>query len=222
MSHYSQFKTSDPGTFFNLLTQFPFATIIPASQAAGELQPLLHAPVIAVSEKSGHILEFHMARGNPSFEHFKNGGKIRIVLNGPNAHVSPAWYKERFKNSDRSRTAPTFNYVAAQVDCYTTPMDDATLEGHLGRLVENLEDPVTGWKFSEIDPETLKGWMQHIAGFKAMIVANSIMITQKLSETPKAGEANDIVNIIEGLNNRGQPFDSALARLMEQHHLKIP
>ena len=108
MGHYSDFKSNSLSDFFNVISAYPFAMICKNNQNTG-IPDIVNVPVIL--SESGRRLEFHFARANPAWKNFTEEGRVRVVFNGPNAHVSPSWYSERFANGDRSRTAPTWDYV---------------------------------------------------------------------------------------------------------------
>lgn len=207
MSHYSHFKTKDLGKVFELINEYPFAVICKNNRKTG-MPDIVNAPVIATAD--GQNLEFHMARANESWPGFGRGGRIRLIFNGPNAHISPSWYKDRFADGDRSRTAPTWNYVQASVTGTLQKMNPAELKNHLERLTGRFEGTASsGWAFHEINPKTLSRWQKLIAGFTVR-VDNAEAICKLSQEQQKI----DREHIIAGLTQRGGPDDLEVAHLI--------
>ena len=72
-----------------------------------------HLPFVFEPSGSGHgVLHGHMARANPQWRHFENGGEVLVVFWGPHAYVSPSWYATH-------PAVPTWNY--ATVHAYGRP-----------------------------------------------------------------------------------------------------
>src|SRR3546814_11682458 len=79
----------------------PFATLVTTFEGApfATHLPLLHE---AEGGPHGRIVG-HMARQNPQWRGFADGGEALIVFHGPHAYVSPTWY-------ERQPAVPTWNY----------------------------------------------------------------------------------------------------------------
>lgn len=207
MTHYNQYKVTDLKRIFELVRAYPFAAIC-RNNVASDMPDVVSTPAIINSTEDG--LEFHMARANPAYDNFKEGGKTHIIFRGPNAHISPAWYAARFQNGDRSRTAPTWDYVEARFQTVISPMDHSELIHHLGRLVTQFEASVkNGWAFSEIDPEKLREWSGMIAGFHVKIENAEAILKLSQEQT-----AEDREHIVKGLSRRGEGFDDFVAGLI--------
>ena len=61
-----------------------------------------------------------------------DGAKATLLVSGPGAQISPSWYTARFpgQRPDRSRTAPTYNYVNATLSGTLQTMSEQHLAGH--------------------------------------------------------------------------------------------
>lgn len=202
--HYKQFKQDDPKLLKTLIEAFPFATIA----ANGDESPMVaYAPIML----NGNIIEFHLAKANVVTTHMKNGTKLTILINDIGAHISPSWYKTRFSgiNPDRSKTAPTYDYINANLCGCAKIMHISQLQEHLKELVDTHE-PVDGWKFDEIDTDIFNKWCENIIGFYMPI--ESFSITTKLSQEQNIADKD---GIIAGLRNRGTFSDVALAKIIE-------
>ena len=210
-AHYEKFRLRDPSVIARILAQWPFATLI----ANGPDWPVTaHAPLtLAEAQPAGGLgaVEFHLARANPAFPHLSRGTKAALVVLGPNAPVSPAWYRDRFPDpgSDRSRAAPTWNYLSLRLEGRLEPMPEAGLIRHIENLVAAHEGR-DGWRIDEIAPDFFAGLRQHIQGFRLQIEAFDCIA--KFSQDKGAKEAP---HIVAGLRERGQGQDDAVANLVD-------
>ena len=207
MTHYADFRTNDPQTIFSLIAKYPFALIC-KNGSNGETPDVINAPVI-ISE-NGKTLEFHFARANDTWKNIAGGGAVKIIFNGPNAHISPAWYKSRFANDDRSKTAPTWDYVQAVLEGEVRQMDDVSLVRHLQRLTTHFEGE-NGWRFSELAPDKMQVWKTLIGGFIFEIKSTEAIF--KLSQEQASA---DQTHIVDALRARDEGGDKAVAELISQ------
>lgn len=206
MAHYDNLKASDPQRVFNVIAAYPFALICKNSAEKG-VPEIVSAPAILSAD--GGALEFHFARGNPAWAAFEAGGDVKMVFNGPSAHISPSWYKERFTNGDRSRTAPTWDYVQATVTGTLQPMDYPALTDHLRRLTARFEDAATGWQFRELELMTRDKWQSAIGGFTVRPASMEAIF--KLSQEQKE---SDRLHVIDSLTARNGHGDLGVAQLI--------
>lgn len=210
--HYAHFKTTDLQQIFGFAALYPFAAVCKNNSLAG-VPDIVSVPVIRTA--GGEGLEFHIARANPAFGSFAQGGKCVVLFHGPNAHISPAWYKARFADGDRSKTAPTWNYMEAKIAGVLRPMDAAAFAAHLERLTHLFEARVAGggWGFAEISPKILQSWSGMIAGYALEVESAEAIFKLSQEQTPA-----DRPHVIEALRARGTPYDLAIAQAMETHH----
>src|SRR3546814_7071149 len=89
-----------------------------------------------------------MARQNPQWRWFADGGESLIVFHGPHAYVSPTWY-------ERQPAVPTWNY--ATVHAYGRPHiveEPARERALLDRLVAAYE---TEWSLAGLPASSIEG-----------------------------------------------------------------
>ncbi len=207
--HYEHFKQRDPKVLKALIESFPFATIT----ANGSDGPVVaHAPLTFKQNITANgMVEFHLAKENSIIPYLQNGAKLTITVNGPSAPISPSWYTARFPGDkpDRSKTAPTYNYINANLSGTIQTMDTEHLTSQISDLVA-ANEPDNGWKMQEIDPATFGKWRGLISGFRMPI--ESFDMTAKLSQEQNA---EDKPGIIAGLQKRGAASDIAMAQMVE-------
>lgn len=156
-----------------------------------------HTPLL--STKDGAI-QFHVARGSGVTRHLE-GATALIVVNGPDAYVSPRWYANR-------ATVPTWDYIALELEGRARRMDEEGLDALLHALIERHEGRLAGepWRAEETPRAFWGKLLGGIVGFELEVLA--WRPTLKLSQDKPA---EDRARIAEGLEAAGAP---ALAQLM--------
>jgi len=160
-----------------------------------------HVPLLLDgAEGSGDTLRFHLARGN-ALTRWLEGGTALVVVNGPEAYVSPRWYDDR-------AAVPTWDYLALEMEGRVRKMDADGLEALLHALIERHEARIADepWRADEIPPEVWRKLFGGIVGFEMEVLAwrPTLKLSQKRSPEER-------LRIAEGLEATGSP---ALARLM--------
>lgn len=208
-THYGQFRLRDAGIIPRIVARWPFAAII----ANGADWPVVaHAPLTMGKAATGlGAVEFHLARSNPALPHLGHGTPVTVVVQGPSAHVSPAWYIGRFPDADadRSRTAPTWDYLTLTLRGRLAALSDEELTRQLGDLVAQHEG-AAGWQLSEIDAGFFGGLRAHILGYRLEIEAFDCVA--KFSQEQREADA---AGVVAGLRARGSGQDHAVAELVE-------
>jgi transcriptional regulator len=145
-------------------------------------------------------VQFHLARGNRVTHHLE-GATALIVVNGPDAYVSPRWYSDR-------ATVPTWDYVALELEGRARRMDEDGLEALLHGLIERHERRLSGepWRADETPPAMWRKLLGGIVGFELEVLA--WRPTLKLSQNKPA---EDRARNADGLTEGGSP---GLAQLM--------
>ncbi len=145
-------------------------------------------------------VQFHLASNNALARHL-DGASALIVVNGPDAYVSPRWYTNR-------DTVPTWDYVALELDGRVRRMDDAGLEAFLHAAIAKHEAKLGGapWLAAESSEKVWSGLFRGIVGFELDVLA--LRPTVKLSQNKPP---EDRARIAEGLESAGA---NALAQLV--------
>lgn len=156
-----------------------------------------HTPLLTTGDGA---VQFHLARGNALSRHL-DGSTALIVVNGPDAYVSPRWYANR-------DTVPTWDYVALELEGRVRRMDDEGLEAFLYAAILKHEGRLEGtpWLAEESSAKVWGGLFRGIAGFELEVL--SWRPTLKLSQNKPAAER---AQIADGLQAAGH---AALANLV--------
>lgn len=157
-----------------------------------------HVPLVSTGDGA---VQFHLARGNALTRHLP-GRTALVVINGPDAYVSPRWYPE-------SGQVPTWNYVALELEGRVLAMAEegtAALLEAIGRQHEARIAEGEPWTPDSVDPGYWAKLMRGITGFELEIQA--WRPTLKLSQNKPADHRAAVAHALEANGS------AALAQLM--------
>lgn len=201
------FAETDTDRLHDLIEAHGFALLIGPGPNPGAAPPQLsHLPFV-LDRSAGPFgtLQAHMARGNPHWQSFEQGGEACIVFQGPHAYISPNWYRAG------QPAVPTWNY--AVVHAWGTPRiveDAAQLRAQQERLVAAYEGGAAkAWTMASQTDAYIDGMLKGIVGFEIPIARLEGKF--KLSQNRKP---EDAAGAIDGLRATGRNEDAALAELM--------
>jgi transcriptional regulator len=150
----------------------------------------------------------HVARANPQWK--LGPGKGLIVLNGPEAYVTPAWYPSK---GEHGKTVPTWNYEAVHVTGQVEWFDDAErLEQMLVDLSAQLEhDRPEPWHVTDAPRPYIDALKRAIVG--VTLKADRIEAKRKLSQNKSEA---DFKGVALGMAASAEPMAHEVAALMRQ------
>jgi transcriptional regulator len=188
------FRSDDLAADAALVGQIGFGMIFAATPDGPRVA---HTPLLMAEDGA---VQFHLAKGNALARHL-DGATALVVVNGPDAYVSPRWYDDR-------NTVPTWNYVALELEGPVRQLDDAGLEAFLHAAIAKHESGLGGdpWRAEESSAEKWAGLFRGIVGFELTIAARRP--TYKLSQNKPAAER---ARVADGLEAAGH---AALADLV--------
>ncbi len=188
------YRTDDRGLMESLVEEIGFGMVFAATPDGPRVA---HTPLISTGDGA---VQFHLARGNGLARHL-DGASALIVVNGPDAYVSPRWYANR-------DTVPTWDYIALELEGRVRRMADEGLEDFLHAAIHMHEGRLGGepWRAEESSEKVWSGLFRGIVGFEMEVLA--WRPTMKLSQNKSADER---AAIAEGLEAAGH---AALAHLV--------
>ncbi|MCT2559007.1 FMN-binding negative transcriptional regulator [Tsuneonella sp. YG55] len=188
------FRSEDRALLEALVDEVGFGMVFAATPDGPRVA---HVPLVPTGDGA---IQFHLARGN-ALTRWLGGETALVVVNGPDAYVSPRWYADR-------ATVPTWNYVALELEGRVRRMDADGLEDQLHALIARNEGRLAGdqWSANETPPDMWRKLLGGIVGFEMEVLA--WRPTLKLSQNKPAAERESIA---AGLDAAGSP---ALAQLM--------
>jgi transcriptional regulator len=151
--------------------------------------PMLH-------DREAGTLAGHLARTNTQWR--DSVGDVLVIVRGPDAYVSPAWYASK---AEHGRVVPTWDYVLAHVHGELVVHDDVDwLAAHVRRLTESHEaarpEP---WAVDDAPERYVAGQLRAIVGVEVRI--RRVEAKWKLSQNRPGA---DIDGVVEGLTVDGR------------------
>lgn len=188
------YRTDDRALCESLIDEIGFGMVFAATPDGPRVA---HTPLLSTGDGA---IQFHLARGNALARHLA-GETALIVVNGPDAYVSPRWY-------DNRDTVPTWDYIALELEGRVRRMNDEGLEAFLHAAIEKHEGRLEGapWRAEESSEKVWSGLFRGIVGFELEVLAWRPTI--KLSQN-KPAETR--ARIASGLEEAGAP---ALAHMV--------
>lgn len=122
-----------------------------------------HVPFVFLDEDR---IAFHLARGN-AITKYLDGAETLFVVNGPDGYISPDWY-------GIDDQAPTWNYVALELQGMARKMDEAALIAQADVLSETNERrllPKPMWTRDKMPDGLFDKMLRGITGFELEITA---------------------------------------------------
>ena len=177
------FNEADPQRIAALIRDFGFATLISTTPDGPQVT---HAP-IQMDGKRG-ILIGHMARANPHAAALIDGASMLVIIHGPHAYISPAWYLDE---NARVPNVPTWNYAVVHITGTVTRIDDDATKW---KIVSDLAAQYEAASATPWDPRGLEahaGKLLAIVGFEISI--KKIEAKWKLSQNRSAADQENVI-----------------------------
>jgi transcriptional regulator len=188
------FRNDDRALHEALIEEVGFGMVFAQT---GDGPRVAHTPIVSTGDGA---VQFHLARGNALTRDLA-GQEALVLINGPDAYVSPRWYAD-------ANTVPTWDYVALELQGPVRTMAEEGLLALLDAIAEQHEARIPGelWTRASVDPAKIRSLLPGIVGFEMEVRA--WRPTFKLSQNKSAEER---ARIAEGLEAQGAP---AIAQLM--------
>jgi transcriptional regulator len=157
----------------------------------------------------GDRVRAHLARANPHWRTIARDAPGLLVVTGPQAYVSPAWYASK---AEHGRVVPTWNYTTVHLTGRVRVHDD----------VDWLRDLVTAltqthehgrehpWGVTDAPEAYVEGQLRGIVGVELVVerVDAKAKLSQNRSEEDRAG-------VVAGLRDEPSPDAGLVADLMQ-------
>ena len=189
------FRIDDRALHEALIEEIGFGMVFAQT---GDGPRVAHTPLLSTGDGA---VQFHLARGN-ALTRYLVGQEALVVVNGPDAYVSPRWYGDPAQ-------VPTWNYVALELQGPVRRMAEEGLVGLLDALAARHEARLGGeaWTRDKMDPAQFRKLLGAIAGFEMEVRA--WRPTFKLSQNKPA---EDRTRVADALAANGSPSLATLMR----------
>jgi transcriptional regulator len=197
----SLYRTEDRALCESLIDEIGFGMVFAQTPDGPRVA---HTPLLSTGDgpEKHWAVQFHLARGNALTRHL-DGATALIVVNGPDAYVSPRWYANR-------DSVPTWDYIALELEGRVRKMDEDGLEAFLHAAIHKHEGRLGGepWRAEESSEKVWSGLFRGITGFELEVQAWRPTLKLSQKKTPEERAA-----IAEGLEQAGH---AALAHLIRE------
>jgi transcriptional regulator len=203
----SWFAAHDNEAIARLVRDYPFATLITATNAEPQIS---HLPLLHRADPAPHgALIGHVARANPHWK-LMAGRPSVAVFQGPHAYVSPSWYMEP------AVMVPTWNYAVVHIHGSIELVEDrdatlATVKELTARFESGRPAP---WHL-QLEGARLDAMVGAIVAFRMTIARVDAKF--KLSQNRGAADRD---RVIAGLLEDGYPEAAATAEWMDRYARK--
>lgn len=154
----------------------------------------------------GDRLVAHLAKANPHWRLIGDGAPALVIVDGPQAYVSPSWYPAK---AEHGKVVPTWNYTAVHLSGTAVVRDDpGFLRDVVGALTDEQEEAFADpWHVDDAPADYLDAMLRAIVGVEMTIerVEAKAKLSQNRSPADRRG-------VIAGL--RGRDPDDAVAAAM--------
>ena len=184
----------------------PFATLVSVVDGAPMMS---HAPLEVEpksdgkGEENGDALTLlgHFAAPNPHAKVFVDGAAVTAIFHGPDAYVSPSWYRQR-------EAVPTWNYVVVHARGRVRRIDDSDGKERVLKALIDRHDLAYHAQWDALPLEFREKMKRGIVAFE--IAVDALAAKFKLSQNRSAEDRAGVHAAMAG----GDPRARALADWM--------
>jgi transcriptional regulator len=196
-----------------LIRHYPLGTLIVAARRGVEAN---HVPFeIDPNPAPLGTLCGHVSRNNPLYSEFEPGIQALVVFTGPDAYVSPSWYRTK---QETGRVVPTWNYAVVHVRGPIHFIEDSQrLLAHLGRLTARHEAAnAHPWLISDAPSDYIDKQLQRIVAFE--IPVSQLHGKWKVSQNRDAGDRQGVA---QGMGMMNDPQSIVMAQLVAEFDKRV-
>jgi transcriptional regulator len=190
LPRFNVMDDADVHGFVESVASAELVTVAEDGTPVATLLPILWA-------EDGSRVVAHMARANAHWKQIPEGSRALLIVAGPQAYISPAWYASK---AEHGRVVPTWNYSAVHLTGTVTVHDDSEwVREAVTRLTDrhegSREEP---WAVTDAPETYVDKNLKAIVGIEMSVqqVEAKAKLSQNRSEADRAG-------VVEGLRREG-------------------
>ena len=185
----------------------PRFNVMPADEVRGFVEGVGTAQLVTVAGDGAPDATFlpvlwrddrlvgHLARANPHWRAIRDGSPGLVVVQGPDAYVSPSFYASK---REHGRVVPTWNYSSVHLRGPVRVVDDVDwLRELVGALTDRHEAPRgEPWAVEDAPSKYVEGQLKAIVGVE--LVVESVEAKAKLSQNRSVEDRAGVVAGLDG------------------------
>lgn len=196
------FAENRQSVLFDAIHRAGLATLVTLGPEGLEATPV--PLLLDAAEGERGTLYGHLSRGNPQWRRFDAGVEALVMIQGPDAYITPSWYPTK---AGTGKAVPTWNYVAVHAHGPLEVFEDAErLRTVVARLSDRHEagraDP---WRVDDAPADFIAAQLKGIVGIRIPITRIEGKWKASQNRTPA-----DRAGVAAGLAAEGQEAMAAL------------
>jgi transcriptional regulator len=185
-----------------LMRAHPLATLI-TQDAEGPA--VSHVPLLFDERDGQQFLLGHLARANPHWKTWPEGGRAIAIFHGPDAYISPSHYSVR-------KAVPTWNYVVVHVHGTIAVMHDSEAKERVLKALIDAHDVPYRAQWNELDVSYREGMKQGIVAFT--IAVERVDAKFKLSQNRPPLDRERVLRAMQAGDSRSRELADWMQRLV--------
>ena len=201
-----QFKETRTDVLHALMRARPLATLVTSSESGLVAN---HVPLQTLAEPAPlGALRGHIARANPLWREYAQGGEALAIFQGPDAYISPSLYPSKLQTAE---VVPTWDYAVVHAHGTLRFIDDSEwLHGFVAGLTATHEASLPKpWKIGDAPRDYIEKMLRMIVGFEFSIV--KLTGKWKVSQNRPAA---DQLGVVQGLQSSGDADSREIAAML--------
>jgi transcriptional regulator len=195
------FAVGERASLLALMRECPLATLV---SAAGGVPTFTHLP-LEVEEDGGAIrLLGHLARANPHWKAWSEGGAVTAIFHGPDGYVSPRWYEAR-------EAVPTWNYIVVHAAGRVAVTHDSQAKERILKTLIDRHDPGYRLQWDELGEDYREKMKRGIVGL--VLAVERLEGKFKLSQNRDASDRRHVHAGLQAGGGSARALASWMARL---------
>ena len=204
----AHFEETRPGVLHQLIREYSLAALVtlgPAGLNANHIPLELDPEPAPLGTLRGHV-----ARGNPVWRDFSTDVEVLAIFQGPQAYISPAWYRTK---QVTGKVVPTYNYAVVHAYGTMRIVEDRTwLRGLVERLTDRHEaGKPKPWKVTDAPADFVEQMLGAIVGIE--IPLTRLVGKWKVSQNRPVADREGVVTALRESNDADA---RAMAGLVEK------
>ena len=164
-------------------------------------------PFLVEPRDGSVVVRAHVAVGNPQHKVIGDGIEALLIVQGPDAYVSPNWYPSK---ADHGKVVPTWNYSLVHLRGTVRVLDDrdALLDLVSTLTAQHEATQPLPWSVTDAPAEYIDAQLRAIVGIEMTVtsVEGKAKLSQNRDEPDRAGVRDALAS--------GSPAERAVADAM--------